>query len=41
MYTRLRAMADEFAQAFGSADKVLITDVYSVREEITEGLVIT
>ena len=38
MYTRLRAMADEFAHAFSAADKVLITDVYSVREEITEGL---
>lgn len=37
-YNRLRALAEEFMQAFGAADHVLITDVYSVREDPTPGL---
>ncbi|MCB9437173.1 MAG: UDP-N-acetylmuramate--L-alanine ligase [Anaerolineales bacterium] len=37
-YNRLRALADDFMHAFGDADHVLITDVYSVREEPTPGL---
>jgi UDP-N-acetylmuramate dehydrogenase len=34
----MRALADEFAGAFGAADHVLVTDVYSVRETVTPGL---
>lgn len=37
-YGRLRLLPDEFAAAFGAADHVLITDVYSVREQLTPGL---
>jgi UDP-N-acetylmuramate--alanine ligase len=37
-YGRLRVLGDEFACAFGDADHVLVTDVYSVREEVTPGL---
>jgi UDP-N-acetylmuramate--alanine ligase len=37
-YGRMRALADEFARAFGEADHVLVTDVYSVREAVTPGL---
>lgn len=37
-YGRLRLLADEFAAAFGAADHVLVTDVYSVREQVTPGL---
>ncbi|MCD4685408.1 MAG: UDP-N-acetylmuramate--L-alanine ligase [Anaerolineae bacterium] len=37
-YGRLRQFADEFAAAFTAADHVLITDVYSVREQVTPGL---
>jgi UDP-N-acetylmuramate--alanine ligase len=37
-YGRLRLLADDFAAAFGAADHVLVTDVYSVREAITPGL---
>ncbi|MBN2306100.1 MAG: UDP-N-acetylmuramate--L-alanine ligase [Anaerolineae bacterium] len=37
-FTRLRALADDFAGAFAAADHVLVTDVYSVREDITPGL---
>ena len=37
-YGRLRTLADTFAAAFGAADHVLVTDVYSVREQITPGL---
>ncbi len=37
-YGRLRTLADEFAAAFGAADHVLVTDVYSVREALTPGL---
>ncbi len=37
-YGRLRALADDFAGAFGAADHVLITDVYSVRETVSPGL---
>jgi UDP-N-acetylmuramate--alanine ligase len=37
-YGRLRLLADEFAAAFGAADHVLVTDVYSVRETVTPGL---
>jgi UDP-N-acetylmuramate--alanine ligase len=38
MYGRMRQFADEFAAAFTAADHVLVTDVYSVREQVTEGL---
>jgi UDP-N-acetylmuramate--alanine ligase len=37
-YGRMRALADDFARAFESADHVLVTDVYSVREQVTPGL---
>ncbi len=37
-YGRLRTLAETFATAFGAADHVLVTDVYSVRERITPGL---
>ena len=37
-YGRMRALADQFKTAFLSADYVLVTDVYSVREAITPGL---
>jgi UDP-N-acetylmuramate--alanine ligase len=37
-YGRLRALADDFAAAFGAADHILVTDVYSVRETVTPGL---
>lgn len=37
-YNRLRALSEEFIRAFESAEHVLITDVYSVRETITAGL---
>jgi UDP-N-acetylmuramate--alanine ligase len=37
-YGRMRLLADAFAAAFGAADHVLVTDVYSVREAITPGL---
>lgn len=37
-YNRLRALAAEFAAAFDHADYVLVTDVYSVREDYTPGL---
>ncbi len=37
-YGRLRQFADEFAGAFGAADHVCVTDVYSVREQVTPGL---
>ena len=34
----MRALADEFVGAFGAADHVLVTDVYSVRETPEPGL---
>jgi UDP-N-acetylmuramate--alanine ligase len=37
-YQRMRALSDEFANAFGEADEVLVTSVYSVREKPSEGL---
>jgi UDP-N-acetylmuramate--alanine ligase len=37
-YGRLRTLAADFAQSFGAADQVLITDVYSVRENAGPGL---
>ncbi len=37
-YTRLRALAGEFSEAFAAADHALVTDVYSVRETVTPGL---
>jgi UDP-N-acetylmuramate dehydrogenase len=37
-YGRMRALASDFAQAFGAADHVLVTDVYSVRETVSPGL---
>lgn len=37
-YTRMRTLQDDFAAAFEEADYVLVTDVYSVREQVDEGL---
>jgi len=37
-FGRMRALADAFAGAFGAADHVLVTDVYSVRETPGPGL---
>lgn len=37
-FGRMRALADEFVGAFGAADHVLVTDVYSVRETPEPGL---
>jgi UDP-N-acetylmuramate--alanine ligase len=37
-YNRLRALSDDFVLAFDDAEHVIVTDVYSVREEITPGL---
>ncbi|MBI5961455.1 MAG: UDP-N-acetylmuramate--L-alanine ligase [Chloroflexi bacterium] len=37
-YGRLRTLANDFAQAFAAADHVLVTDVYSVRENPAPGL---
>lgn len=32
-YTRTRALFDDFAEAFGDADKVILTDIYAAREK--------
>lgn len=37
-YSRTRALLDEFAQAFGDADEVIVTDIYAAREEETLGV---
>ncbi|MGE5139106.1 MAG: UDP-N-acetylmuramate--L-alanine ligase [Rudaea sp.] len=37
-FTRTRALMDEFAQAFGAADIVIITEVYPAREKETLGV---
>ncbi|GAB4434365.1 MAG: UDP-N-acetylmuramate--L-alanine ligase [Anaerolineae bacterium] len=37
-YTRTRTLLDDFAQAFGDADRVLVTDIYAAREQDTLGL---
>lgn len=37
-FRRMRALADDFAGAFGAADHVLVTEVYSVREAPSPGL---
>lgn len=37
-FNRLRALSEEFATAFYSADEVLVTSVYSVREAVNEGI---
>ena len=37
-YGRMRTLADDFAGAFAAADHVLVTDVYSVREQPAPGL---
>ena len=37
-FGRLRALAEDFAASFHAADHVLVTDVYSVREDPTPGL---
>ncbi len=37
-FQRMRTMAEAFAQAFSAADHVLVTDVYSVREQVGPGL---
>lgn len=37
-FSRMRALAADFARAFAAADHALVTDVYSVRENVTPGL---
>jgi len=37
-YSRTAAFLSEFAQAFGDADEVIVTDIYSAGEEDTHGL---
>ncbi|WP_119068281.1 UDP-N-acetylmuramate--L-alanine ligase [Aggregatilinea lenta] len=37
-YGRLRALATDFTWCFSRADHVLVTDVYSVREQVSPGL---
>src|SRR5690606_22008667 len=37
-FGRMRALADDFAGAFGAAEHALVTDVYSVRESPGPGL---
>ncbi len=37
-YTRTRALLDDFARAFGDADRVIVTDIYAAREHDTLGL---
>src|SRR5690606_20820737 len=37
-FGRMRTLANDFADAFGAADHVLVTDVYSVRETPGPGL---
>lgn len=37
-FTRTRALLNEFAEAFGAADRVLVTDIYAAREHDTSGL---
>jgi UDP-N-acetylmuramate--alanine ligase len=37
-FGRIRTLADEFAESFDAADHVLVTDVYSVRENAGPGL---
>lgn len=37
-YGRMRTLAADFAGSFAAADHVLVTDVYSVREQVTPGL---
>ena len=32
-YTRTKSLLDSFAEAFYSADKVIITDIYAARED--------
>ena len=32
-YTRTKALLNEFAESFSSADKVIITDIYAARED--------
>lgn len=32
-YTRTKAFMDEFSQAFGNADNVIVTDIYAAREK--------
>jgi UDP-N-acetylmuramate--alanine ligase len=37
-FSRTRALLDEFAEAFGDADKVLIAEIYAAREQNDSGL---
>lgn len=37
-FTRTRALIDEFAQSFGDADHVIITEIYAAREHDESGL---
>jgi UDP-N-acetylmuramate--alanine ligase len=37
-YSRTRTLMDEFAQAFGNADRVLVTGIYAAREQNTLGV---
>ncbi|MEP7200243.1 MAG: UDP-N-acetylmuramate--L-alanine ligase [Chloroflexota bacterium] len=37
-YSRTRALLDEFAQSFGDADEVIVTDIFAARETDTLGV---
>ncbi len=37
-YSRVKALLDDFAQAFGNADRVVVTDIYASRERDTLGV---
>jgi UDP-N-acetylmuramate--alanine ligase len=37
-YSRTKALLDDFAQAFGDADEVIVTDIYAARETDTLGV---
>ncbi len=37
-YTRLKAFWDEFKNAFSSASRIVVTDVYSASEDVIEGI---
>ena len=37
-YTRLKSLWNDFLNAFGGVDKVIVTDVYAASEDIIEGI---
>ena len=37
-YTRTQLLADEFSRAFTSADKLILTDIYSAGEDPIDGV---